>query len=914
MADRTVTVPIDPIDRGIDRLDTDVRNGKVVKALNVINDDGDLRRRDAYRTVYTAAPHFLPDGLVAVQAGTGTGSETLTSFTDRAGTFTTSQSILYVGCDEKFDGIDLSVVSFSTTPTSSAEIQAYFHNGTAWTSFTVSGDTTAKGAYNADADAYHFTSLCKEGRVTWHTDELTNWTKNNTSKYGGVALGSTKYWVALQLVNNAGSTVNLPGTSRFFTPGVRVFELNRINGIFPVRTKDKDVLVICSDREKKRGSEKGAMVGVAETPAEPTKVIHLTEGEGSGVYNQVTIPQWTESTGSEPTSHSVQGSAGTYGASATKMQRTDLTTPDWYYSGTSAESEWRGGSVVELTSASVDNNGAGSTVNQISVTLSGVSENQYEHHLLRITSGTGANEERQIYKNTATDSGTGKVIFYVFDDFSAGAPSSSSIQIFRPHGRLEMQSSDRDYEVDTNDDDDVTVLTARPWAPDIESTIDNQGVHFYLSRRVRWQIPGGVFWTAVYDNNTNSLYMSNDTSPILKFDGKHLRTLYPETDTAKDWNAERYANFLFLDQEAQSQAKKDGITETAFLENSPILGHILVSFLRRLFILNTSQNDSMLRFSGENAFYVWPSFFMRTIADEQLRKLQGAAALNNRLILWTSNSILEFVFIGREDRFDSRILHTGAGYISHHGVQTIKSTLIGPNTDGIYAFNGGSFEPVLDDWTRVIEGGVNIKRLNRCSSVHIQSKGWYVLAVASAGSNKNDRLVIWDYVRDRFWLWSAPFGASFLTKDFDDNGDERLLIGTNDGHVMTLTKADTDDGKSITSYARSVPLNVFGHKEAAYTKVQSVVGNTVNSPELKFFVDKRDVPEKTIQLNADASLNVLGSFVLGNASTGTLADDRFETINNSLQAKGKDFQVQIGGSSPWRLRRMYISARDLGAR
>ena len=301
MADRTVTVPIDPIDRGIDRLDTDVRNGKVVKALNVINDDGDLRRRDAYRTVYTAAPHFRPDGLVAVQAGTGTGSETLTSFTDRAGTFTTSQSILYVGCDEKFDGIDLSVVSFSTTPTSSAEIQAYFHNGTAWTSFTVSGDTTAKGAYNADADAYHFTSLCKEGRVTWHTDELTNWTKNNTSKYGGVALGSTKYWVALQLVNNAGSTVNLRKqllkASECLT--------NRINGIFRKNKRQRCPCYLFRQR-KKKGSEK-SMVGVAETPAEPTKVIHLIE-EGSGIYNQVTIPQWTESTGSEPTSRSVQGS------------------------------------------------------------------------------------------------------------------------------------------------------------------------------------------------------------------------------------------------------------------------------------------------------------------------------------------------------------------------------------------------------------------------------------------------------------------------------------------------------------------------------------------------------------------------------------------------------------------------------
>ena len=80
MAERTITVPIDPIDRGIDRHDTDIRSGKVTEALNVINDDGDLRRRDAYKTIYTAAPHFLPDGLTAVQAGTGPASDTLTTF------------------------------------------------------------------------------------------------------------------------------------------------------------------------------------------------------------------------------------------------------------------------------------------------------------------------------------------------------------------------------------------------------------------------------------------------------------------------------------------------------------------------------------------------------------------------------------------------------------------------------------------------------------------------------------------------------------------------------------------------------------------------------------------------------------------------------------------------------------------
>jgi len=658
------------------------------------------------------------------------------------------------------------------------------------------------------------------------------------------------------------------------------------------------------------------MVGLATTPEEPTKILHLTENEGSGTNAQVTIPQWTESTASMPTSHTAQGTTGVYppGSSFTTMRRTDLSLADWYYSGTSAETEWRGGPVLSLAAAKVDNNGAGSTVNQISVTLDNVSANQYEHYLLRITSGTGANEERQIWKNTATDSGTGKVIFYVFDDFSTGAPASSDIQIYAPHSRIEMRESQRDYEVQTNDDDDITVQEGRPWAPPVESVVDNQGVHFYLSRRLRWLIEGGKFWTAAYDKNTNALYLSNDTSPILQFDGEHLRTLYPETDTDKDWNAERYANFLFLDQESRAEAKAEGITETSFLENSPIIGSIIVPFLRRLFILGINNDPSQIRFSGENAFYVWPSLFLRTIADDSLRKLQGAAAMNNRLIFWTASSIMEFLFLGREDQFDSRILHTGAGFVSHYGVQVIKSTLVGPNTDGLYAFNGASFEPVLDDWTRVFKEGVNIKRLDRCSSVHLQTKGYYMLAIASGGSNKNDKIFIWDYTRDRFWLWDAPYGASFLAKDYDENGDERLLIGTDDGHVMTLSDSATDDGKAITSYARSVPMNIFGHKEAAYTKIQTVIGNGANNPELKFFVDKRDTPERTISLNADEGLNKLGSLVLDNSTTGVLADNRFATVNSSIQAKGKDFQVQIGGSNPWRLRRMYITARDLGAR
>lgn len=930
MGERTVTVPIDPIDRGIDRLDTNVRNGKIVEGLNVINDDGDLRRRDAFKTIYTAAPHFLPPGLVTVYFSDGDPeSETATLRTDRVGNVTSTKRI-YIGCEEPFDGADFSQIAYTVVPTGPISFVGYYRGASSWTAMDFLFDTTRGGRDSAgDPTYHHFVPLSKNGRVSWHRGDFTSWTAASGSiGAGGGSLGATNlYWVYLELRTYPANTaiVALPGTSAITAPGIRAFHLSKINGIFPVRTKKKDVLVVCSDREERRGSEKGAMVGLVESPSDPTKQLHLIQDEGSGTHGEITISEWNEVSGTPVPlgSGAPTGSTSTYGTSGVFERQATVDTVAWYPAPLSRESEWRGGLALDISDASdVDDNGAGSDEGAISITQAGVVANQFEHHLLRIIDGTGDGEERMIYKNTAS-SGSNKVVLSVYDDFSAGAPSDASkVKIFRPHARLELSPSRRDYEVDTNEAHKITTST-RPWAPAIETAtdatqlqfdIDREGVQYYVGRNPRWEIPSGISWTATYDNNSNSLYLANDHSQVLRFDGKHLRVLQPETDTNKDWHADRYANFLFLSDTQRTALNKSGITETAFLENSPIIAHILVSFLRRLFAIGTSIGDSTFRFTGENAYHVWPSGFIHTAADEQNRQIQGAASMNNRLVLWSSRSIMEFVFMNTENEFDTRILHTGGGFVSHHGVQVIKSTLIGPNTDGIYGFNGANLQPVLDDWARVIKGGINTQRLNRSSSVHLQQRGWYMIAVASAGSDHNDRIVIWDYVRNRFWLWSAPHGASFLAKDYDENGAERLLVGTNDGHIQTMTGATKDDGKAITSYARTVPLNLFGEKEAAYTGVQSVVQNSASAMELKFFIDKRGLESKEIALSADAGLNQLGNFALGNAATGTIGDTRYKTTNNNLNAKGRDFQVQMGGNSPWRLRRMYITARDIGKR
>jgi len=910
MGERTVTAPIDPIDRGIDRLDTNVRAGKIAEGLNVINDDGDLRRRDAFKTIYTAAPHFLPPGLVSVQASDRTAEETLTGFANRAGSILASTPLLYDGCEEKFDGFDLGSVAFSTAPAEGLFLKGYYSTGDDWEEIPFLFDTTSLGQYKADNTAYYSTTLCKEGRVSWHTRGLTGWATTTTGTGGG-ALGSTKYWIYVSIYAASGDRGTLPGTSVITAPGIRAFHLAKVNGLFPLRTKKRDTLVICSDREERRGSEKGAMLGLASSTRDATKQLHVVQDEGSGTYNRVTIPQWSSASGATlPPNHTATGSTNFYGATGVLERKKTTDTVDWYTSGTSDESEWRGGQALYVAFGNVVDGGS-TTLIQITSTA-GVVANQYEHHLLRYIGGTYDGEERMITKNTASDSGD--VDLHVDDEFTAGPDGATSIKIYRPHSRVEIKPSQRDYEVSSNAATTVTLTSSRPWVPAVETAdpydINEEAVSFYISRSPRWSIPSGTNWTATYDNNSNSLYLANDHSEILRFDGTRLRVLYPETDTDKDWHAERYANFTFLSEESKAAAISNGITETAFLENSPVLAHILVSFLRRLFAIKTGTADSMLRFSGESAFHVWPSHFIRAIPDDRNREIQGAAGINNRLLIWTSNAIMEFLFIESEDQFDSRVLYAGAGFVSHHGVQVIKSTLVGPNTDGLYAFNGSNMEPVLDDWSRLIKGGINPNRLNRSSSVHIKEKGWYMLAVSSAGKDYNDKIVIWDYTRNRFWLWSAPHGASFLAKDYDENGDERLLIGTDDGHVQTLADQEKDDGVAIDSYARTVPLNLFEAREAAYTSVQSVVQNTSSAMDLKFFVDKRETESKAITMSADAGLSKLGTVTI----TGALGDTRYKTVNNNLNLKGRDFQVQIGGAAPWRLRRMYITARDLGKR
>ena len=148
------------------------------------------------------------------------------------------------------------------------------------------------------------------------------------------------------------------------------------------------------------------------------------------------------------------------------------------------------------------------------------------------------------------------------------------------------------------------------------------------------------------------------------------------------------------------------------------------------------------------------------------------------------------------------------------------SGLIGPGTDGVYYFNGSEPVPVLDDWERLLKGGVNRGRLDDAVSAVSFTKNLYFLAVPSHGSEVNDRVLVFDFARKNWWVWSSPHGVSFMATDYDEAGKETVLFGTNDGHIQVLTGSLTDDGQVISSHASTLPVAPFGDRESSFIAKQ----------------------------------------------------------------------------------------------
>lgn len=934
---------LSPLSGGINRFEQEAGNTQAVDALDVIYRDGDLSRRPAFKTIQISGPFFLPCNYITVATRLG-GSGAYTTQANRVFTVS-SWNEFFIGCDEQFDGIDLSYITrtgFTAATRCYAEL-SYSIGNDSWAEMPLTAffDWTR---YREGVTAYS-QPLSRDGKIAWHRPKFdigqTNTDPWVLSTFSGLASGVSKYWIRIRIRVKTGGPPSTPTdalatlatTVTLSAPGVRAFQLNPVNFLDYRRFKNgREGLYIGSDRTTKQVYELGAMLATPGCNGQASKELTLVEDEGPGVLGQTTWPEWqqagvnqgapatpTYGTSNVLTKNQTEGFYfdGTIGRKRQYLWLADATNnpPQQQFKGTMLHA-----TVLTPTAAA-----AGS----IQVSDLSVPDNYYQNCRLRVTAkgagGSAVGEEREIYKVT-TSGGTTTIYFY--DAFTTTPDTNNRFAILSPNSIFRTRKSVREYEVSSNGQHTLTPVLSRPFAASSIATEDaNQPCNFEVGKPTRYSIPAGERWSSVYIPDTNELFLSNGESGLLSFDGNRLRKVVPDNSSilAKQLSGE-LVDKAKDDKDPQPYAK--GLL-SSHIPNAKYLtdwnGHIALAGL------DGRPTGYCYSLPG-GANRIFPLLYFGQIRDGLNLPISGIGSLDGSPLAWTPGSI----HFGTFDELGSlsfRPISTGLGFINHHAVCKVPiegaNYLLGPNADGIYATNGTNVIPILDRWDRIIKGGCNKRALSKSCACYLASEGYYVLAFPSAGSDYNDRIAIYDVNRKAWWLWSIRFGASALTTVFDNKGFERILIGTNEGHIMTLADADVDDGyvvgeldtSRIQGYATTAPITLAGDYSVSVNALMITACNPyppedeARALSVSLLLNKRPTAWQTgnppLDQGQDNFADEAGLGLSGNGPVfGTAIFSARELVTKRLNAKlGSNchyFQVKFQGSGKWALRSLSV--------
>lgn len=923
MANNGTPLPVSDLTGGINAFEKQATPNQCVEALDVWERNGDLVRRPAFKPVITAPVYMLPAGAAYVKH-----EYPLLTFTTYASRNPTSLNVtrvggrdgrLWVGCAEQFDGIDIAMLgtSLTTSVTNNRKLVVKYRDTSLALNVAhgVVDTTTAKAT--GTVDTIQTQPFAQAGRISWHKSQFTNWTATTLD-------GVTAYWIALDVSaaapqggdsDPAVSGIDGGGTITVYAPGIRVFVTYPVNGLYTTKLRNATpVIVMGADMNPKRGRSRGGIVGYNFGDARTTEEAFLVDREGSAVFDQITKPAWTHA-------GAATGTEGTNSA-MTKLDQSFRWTID----------EQAGGTVEHGTAQN------GSTTTVVSFNLSGIpgDTRNYEGYYIvcetAVTPGINVGDTHEIISSTGA-------FFTVYPPLGA-VPLFDVFAIKRRPNHVRTRESGKKYLIAANTEHALTFhpLTATYPPRDASVGVTDTTVfrQFETGAESPWALDASRRqYSYVYDPVTGCVLFTNGVGGIHKFDGystRKLAALFDPTDGVE--GAAKVSLWTgHLQDEALALGDPD-INQGSQLRRTPP-DAALIAFYRGHIVCVTREDLTTLQWSAPNLFNdIWPVAYQTRIRDSESNPITGLFTLNEQLIAATASGL----HAANPPTGDSLLIFTpvaqGIGFINHQSVCKLavggSSVLVGPNTDGIYAFTGASPTALLDSWSRILPNGINPNTLINACGAAWQSESVYFLAVPSAGSAVNDRVVVMDYSdmsNVKFWVWSSPFGGiSAICRDFDDTGRERILFGTNDGHLCVLADLPRDGNATITGRAKSPPL-AFNGQTMAFTGMRLTVEEIGSSPAMtvKPYVDG-ERSRQTISKVVQASGALFGT---GIYNTATYADRKMceyavnfkaggtsalSPVAYNRATTGQIFQYEIESTARFKFRQAVLFANPKGAR
>jgi len=873
----------------------EMAGSNLVRALDVIDVNGTLRTRKAWASVGAAPVVKRAAGLAYLAIGPDDES-TATLQADRVFTqasLTVDESYVYIGSINRFDGFDWNFVyGAASAATTSRVLRLEYWNGSAWTQMPWLLDQT-QGVPNGGTRRV---TLLKTGKVHFHRPA--DWSD-------GLEIDSTfAFWVRVCPVAVATSATTPDWSGYTFAirqPGVTVFDRAAVNGLIAQRIKGSVQAVVCADNfatdyvaasEADRASvsqlENGALIGQWDLSIAPTRPLSILKRWTGGIWGQLAIPN-------------AGGGGSTVVGTANRFLDQG---PTDQLDGYPSDLYTRFGPVTTLfRDVTPDSGGTTTSFVTSDARLQEYASHALENFLLVVTTSGGGPALGEVRQVALSGVGSGVTSFLVYPAWSAAPTTSTVFAIVKPTHLIaakgDVAGTYGEYPIINSAAPRTLFADLNAYAP-LPTNVLTSGaaVHFTVSEDTRYTLDRGRHYSFCTDPLDGKLILTNGAR-LLQYDGEFLRDLQAARED--DPRVEPLLGALPAVGPGNTVDPRTIAYDQGFYRQPPT-GAFLASHLTHIFVAGGTGNENRVRWSAPGIYHdMWPKVNEAIVRDSEGRALTGIASYYDRLIAFTDSSIHEG--IATNGTFSFRQIASGTGFTSHHAVSKIeiggKDVLIGPSPTGLVACAGAEPQYLIDKWSLVVPApGVDINDLKETVGVAWRQQNLYLLALRVKGSKTRNRVLVYNYKTRRAWLWSAPYGVASMIVVTAPSGEEELLIGTEDGLLMTMVESESDDGVVFSGSLLTHPITPAQASESVVllrsnieARVESgaqaskTVGLTIYRNEATQRWSTGNVPLGTGE--ATFGNGVFGTAVFGPGDFGR------RVVNAPNGTRGRSFSVEL---------------------
>ena len=307
---------------------------------------------------------------------------------------------------------------------------------------------------------------------------------------------------------------------------------------------------------------------------------------------------------------------------------------------------------------------------------------------------------------------------------------------------------------------------------------------------------------------------------------------------------------------------------------------------------------SRVYWSALDSISSWDSADFNDVYRDDGQTIVAIKTLADRLVIFKERSIHMAFFTGDADvPFRFQKSNSVVGCIAQHSVQEVDNGLVFLASDGIYYFDGNNSFKISDRISETIQG-YNSTQFDEVVSMYQHSKNRYWLAMPSASSSTNDKVIMWDSFNNALSIYDG-LDPSAMVMVYNNGVDERPYWGDYAGFVYR-GDTGTDD----------YPLNVQTAIDAyAWTRWidfddlcdQKGIPNiyvyykiTSGTLSLSYSYDFQGSAQYTLTFTMSTSSSLYGSAMYG---TGTYAATGGAVKRQDLTGRGRTVRFRFSNNT-----------------